>query len=274
MLAAALRLLVASSSRSMRSAARWKRLTRRPEQVVEIGLEPGVAEHRDEGFEDVGEASATDVPLRAAAADRARPGRGDSRRAAARRTWAVGEEVRLVRRFEVAGRRGRASWRAPSSDRPRPSRPSWRSPAGGRTGLHRGASGGPERSGGWREAGYFASRCKGGLCAAAAENSRRAAIARPGRLPADRPLRRPGAGLSDRPEAPCDPVRWHAETLRCIPSGCSVTAHRSAQHLPGRADARSRPKRVGAETAQIGVEVVRARRQDDRLDAGLVARVR
>ena len=42
----------------MRSAARWKRLTKRPQQVVEVGLEPGVFEHAGEGLEDPGEPGA------------------------------------------------------------------------------------------------------------------------------------------------------------------------------------------------------------------------
>ena len=49
-------------SSSLRSSSRWTRLggaveevDRRPQQLVEVGLEPSVAQRRDEGVEDVGE---------------------------------------------------------------------------------------------------------------------------------------------------------------------------------------------------------------------------
>ena len=48
----------------MRLTARWKRLTGRPEQVLEVGFETGFGQDGDEGVEDVGDGAGDDWALR------------------------------------------------------------------------------------------------------------------------------------------------------------------------------------------------------------------
>ena len=56
----------------------------RPEQILEIGFEPGVAERGDQRVEDVGDRAGDRRCLRAAVSDRARRGMGGSHRAGVR----------------------------------------------------------------------------------------------------------------------------------------------------------------------------------------------
>ena len=83
-LAALLRLLVVVEFALDALVARWKRLTRRPQQVLEIGFETGVAQRRDQGVEDVGDGVGDGVRFRQRSAGRVRPGRGDSHGAGVR----------------------------------------------------------------------------------------------------------------------------------------------------------------------------------------------
>ena len=48
----------------MRETARWKRLTRRPQQLFEVGFEAGVAQCRDQGVENVGDGARDRLGLR------------------------------------------------------------------------------------------------------------------------------------------------------------------------------------------------------------------
>ena len=132
----------------------------RPEQVVEVGLEARVGERRDRARRRCRRRRRRWRRLRAAGADRARPGTDDSHRAGARRgrgRWEMrcaGFEVGVVaigRHGDVPCRFGRAH-RGLHGDHP---------PAGG-PGLHRersAAAGAQRRTAG---GGYFASRCKAG----------------------------------------------------------------------------------------------------------------
>ena len=113
----------------------------RPEQIVEVGLEAGVAQGDDQGIEDVGDRSRDRIAV------------GERPRIGLVGEGAVAIELKL--RQDVVGRRGSLgrSWSSCSlmgcsAAGPRPSRPSWRrSRQAGRTGTRSGSAG-PKRSGG------------------------------------------------------------------------------------------------------------------------------
>ena len=75
---------LSSSSRSIRSMARWNRLTVDQSRSSRSGSSRVSLECRDQGVEDVGDGAGDGIGLRAAVSGRARPGRDGSRRAAVR----------------------------------------------------------------------------------------------------------------------------------------------------------------------------------------------
>ena len=77
-LAAPLRLLVAVEIALDAVDLAVEEVDDRPEQIGEIFFEPGVGQHPAQGLDD-GSSCASDSRAPAAGADRARPGRGDSR---------------------------------------------------------------------------------------------------------------------------------------------------------------------------------------------------
>ena len=83
-LAALLRLLVVVEFAFDALVGAVEEIDGRPEQILEVGFEAGVAQARDEGVEDVGDGGGDGIGLRAAVAGRVRPGRGDSRGAGVR----------------------------------------------------------------------------------------------------------------------------------------------------------------------------------------------
>jgi hypothetical protein len=77
---------LSSSSRSTPFGGAVEQVDRAPEQVVEVGFEPGVLQRGDQGVEDVGDGAGDAVAL----GKRAGVGsswKGGSRRAEARRGW-------------------------------------------------------------------------------------------------------------------------------------------------------------------------------------------
>ena len=175
-----------------------------------------------------------------AAWDRARPGRDGSHRAGVR-----GGPGRSGMSCGAARnrRRGRWSSRLSLSDRPRPSRPSWRRRQRAERTCTRSEAEGRSLSGGRQGADYFVSRCKGGL------GRRRKivgpqAIAGPGRLLPDRPLRRPWAWSSPtlRESMTADPDGDDAGEPPLIPFRLCRQFHEAGDVLRPRSAPGSRPE--------------------------------
>ncbi len=160
--------------------------------------------------------SSSSRSIRAAASGRVRPERGDSRRVGVRRgrvrsgmrCAAVQSRRRRVRSSWGASLRriGRAHRGLHGDERRRADRTCTRSEARAAEAKRRMAG-----------AGYFASRCKGGL--PPTENSRPSAIAWPGRLPPRSPSRKAvGAVLSGKARQHHDPTRHQTRAAAGINS--------------------------------------------------------
>ena len=182
----------------MRSIGAVEEVDGRPEQILEVGFEAGIAQGRDEGVEDVGDGASDGAGF----GQRPRVGLVLEGAIAVKLQFVqdvVGRGCgvrRLVAGVVVIDRHGDFL----SSDRPRPSRPSWRRKAAGGPDLHRRAKRQrPKRSGGWRQPTILfrdvkrppIALCVMGPRRAATENSRRTPLQEPGRLPLRSPSRRP-----------------------------------------------------------------------------------
>ena len=199
LLAAPLRLLIVVEFAFDPARGAMEDVDGRPEQVFEVGFETGVDQRYDEGVEDVGDSASDDLALRAGALDQVRPGRGDSRRAGVLR----GRDRSGMRHAAARGRclRGRSSSVLPFVGSAAPIAAFVATKGGGRTGpAPRSEAEAAEAERRMAGAGYFASRCKGGLA------RRRKIVGHPplpGRAVCriDRPLRRPWARSSPTKES-------------------------------------------------------------------------
>ena len=260
---------LSSSSRSIRSLARWKRLTVDHSKILEVGFEAGVAQGRHEGVEDVGDG----------ASDVARFGQRPRIGLVLKGTIAVelqfGEDV-VGRGWRTDGSWPVSSWSVVMgcfllSDRPRPSRPSWRQKAAGGPDLHRGATAaGAKRR--MAEAGYFASRCKARRRSmnknvkTHATGARRKIAGRShcraGPLAARSPSqegRRRGPLRRKRPDI-ADPAAPQPAPRSPVPA-TPHRRHEARDVLRDELHPHCRPQRIDAEATQISVEVVALGRQ-------------
>ena len=147
----------------------------------------------------------------------------------------------------------------------------WRSPDGGRTGpappSAATAAGAQRRTAG---GGYFASRCKAGLCPAA-ENSRRPPLRARAACPSDRPLEGSRRGCFREGSNQGEPTRstiWRPSVALIIPARPRSSAQESSNVFRGNLDPQGRSKLIDTKTGEVFVEVAQHRGQRERLNPG------
>ena len=181
-----------------------------------------------------------------------------------------------MRRLVGGCRRGRSSSVLPFVGSAAPIAAFVATKGGGRTGPAPGAKRRAEAKRRMAGAGYFASRCKGGLA------RRRKIVGRPplpGRAVCriDRPLRRPWARSSPAKGSGGDPTRCDVRRRRnSRPSdpGHAASSMKRATSCGAIWVLQRCPKRIDAKRAEIFVEVAEPWRQGNRLDSDLLRSVR